>query len=127
METLTVNQNTEVNSTKEIINKVILTGFLGQDPKVDVLASKMKVAKFSVATNYQYKNSKGEMVKETQWHNIVAFAKLASEVEAKLKKGTRVTVEGRISYNIFTDKAGVKKQYTDIIASEFAMHQKKEA
>jgi single-strand DNA-binding protein len=126
METITANQNAET-ANKEIINQVILTGFLGQDPRVDVLASKMKVAKFSLATNNQYKNSKGEIVKETHWHNIVAWGKLASEVEEKLKKGIRVTVEGKISYNIFTDKSGVKKQYTDIIANELSIHQKKEA
>lgn len=124
----TTEHNTEMNGSKEIVNKVILTGFLGKDPTLDTVGSnKLKVAKFSMATNNDYRNSKGENVKSTLWHNVVAWGKLATEVAEKLKKGNRVTIEGKISYNIFTDKNGVKKQYTDIVMHDMVQHTKKEA
>lgn len=108
-------------------NKVILTGYLGKDPTLDTVGSNFKVSKFSLATNNDHKSGKGEWVKETLWHQVVMWGKLATEASEKLKKGTRVTIEGKISYNIFTDKNGVRRQYTDIIGSDFTIHEKNDA
>jgi single-strand DNA-binding protein len=123
---MTTTANTETKGNSEIINKVILTGHLGKDPTLDTVGTSMKVSKFSIATNNDYKNAKGERVKDTQWHNIVMWGKVANEAYEKLKKGAKITVEGKIQYRMFTDKEGVKKQYTDIVAFSFTVHQKRE-
>lgn len=114
-------------TTEQIINKVILTGHLGKDPTLDTVGANYKVAKFSLATNNDHKSSKGDVVKDTQWHNVVLWGKLATEASEKLKKGSKVTLEGKINYRMYTDKNGVKRQYTDIVAHDFVVHQRKEA
>ena len=123
----TLNNTITTTENTEVVNKVILTGFLGKDPTLDTVGSNFKVSKFSLATNNDHKNSKGEITKETLWHNIVLWGKMAAEASEKLKKGNRVTVEGKLSYRMFTDKSGQKRQYTDIIVHDFKLHAKKEA
>lgn len=102
-------------------NKVQLIGNLGNDPDVKELESGKRLAKFSVATNEQYKNANGETVKETQWHNIVAWNKTAEFVRKNLKKGSEVVVDGKIISRSYNDKEGNKKSTTEIWASEILM------
>ena len=113
----------EKSETKEAINKVILTGNLGKDPLLDQVGRGQKIARFSLATNQDYKNNKGETVKNTLWHNVIAWGDLAEEINQKLKRGSRVTVEGRINYNVYTDKSGSKRSFTDIIANTVRTHE----
>lgn len=120
-------ETTQSASGKEIINKVILTGHLGKDPSVDNVGTNNKLAKFSMATTNSYTNQKGEVTKDTQWHNIVIWGKLADEVGAKLKKGSKLSLEGKIVYKMFTDKNGIKKYYTEIVAHELKFYQQKES
>lgn len=68
-------------------NKVQLIGNVGNEPEITNLESGKKVAKFSIATNESYKDSKGEKVTNTQWHNIVAWGKIAEIVEKYVGKG----------------------------------------
>ena len=75
-------------------NKVQLIGNLGNDPEIIMLENGTKLAKFSIATNESYKNAKGEKVTDTQWHNIVAWGKLAEITEGFLSKGKEVMIEG---------------------------------
>ncbi|MFN6037015.1 MAG: single-stranded DNA-binding protein [Bacteroidota bacterium] len=116
----------EKSEAKEAINKVILTGNLGKDPLLDQVGRGQKIVRFSLATNQDYKNNKGETVKNTLWHNVIAWGDLAEEINQKLKKGSRITVEGRINYNVYTDKSGSKRSFTDIIANNVRMHETNE-
>jgi single-strand DNA-binding protein len=120
MSTITINKNEE----KMIINQVILTGHLGKDPVVDTIGNQQKLAKFSIATNQDYTNAKGERVKNTQWHNLIAWGKVAGEIHELLKKGSLVTVEGKINYRNYTDKEGVRRIFTDIVVHQFTAHSK---
>ena len=103
------------------VNKVILVGNLGQDPEVRYLPSGDAVANITLATSSKYKNKTGEMVEETEWHRVTFFGKLAEIVGQYLKKGRSVYVEGRIKTRKYTDKDGVEKYATDIIANEMQM------
>jgi single-strand DNA-binding protein len=103
------------------VNKVILVGNLGKDPEVRYLPSGDAVANITLATSSKYKNKTGEMVEETEWHRVTFFGKLAEIVGQYLKKGRSVYVEGRIKTRKYTDKDGVEKYATDIIANEMQM------
>jgi len=103
------------------VNKVILVGNLGRDPEVRYLPSGDPVANVTIATSSKYKSKTGEMVEETEWHRVTFFGKLAEIVGQYLKKGRSVYVEGRIKTRKYTDKDGVEKFATDIIANEMQM------
>lgn len=102
-------------------NKVQLIGNLGMDPEVKSLEGGKKLAKMSIATNEIYKNSNGEKVTETQWHNLIAWGKTAEIVEKFLKKGSEVAIEGKLINRNYTDKEGVKRYITEIEVSEVLM------
>jgi single-strand DNA-binding protein len=104
-----------------IRNRVQLIGNLGNAPEVKTMESGKKVAKFSVATNENYRNANGEKVTETTWHNIVAWGKVAEIVEKYLTKGSEVALEGKLLNRNYTDKEGVKKYVTEIEVSELLM------
>ena len=106
-------------------NKVQLIGNLGQDPEVKSIGEDKKVAHLSVATNENYKNAKGEKVTETQWHNVVAWGKLADIAEKYLVKGTEVVIEGKLINRNYTDKQGVKRHATEVQANELLILTKK--
>jgi len=108
-----------------IKNRVHLIGRLGMNPEVKDLDGGKKIAKFSVATNDYYYNAKGEKVTETQWHNIVAWGKMAELVDKILQKGKEVTLEGKLSNRSYEDKEGVKRYITEIVANEFVLLGKK--
>jgi len=99
-------------------NKVQLIGNLGNNPEVITLDSGKKLAKFSIATNDSYTNSKGEKVTDTQWHNIIAWNKTAEMVEKYLVKGKEIAVEGKLTSRSYDDKDGVKKYITEIVCNE---------
>ena len=103
------------------VNKVILVGNLGRDPEVRYMPSGEPVANITIATSSKYKNKSGEMVEETEWHRVTFFGKLAEIVSQYLKKGRPVYVEGRIKTRKYTDKDGIEKYATDIIANEMQM------
>jgi len=102
-------------------NKVQLIGNLGQDPEIVNLDNGGKLAKFSVATNESYKNSKGEKVTDTQWHNVVAWGKTAEIVENYLAKGNEVAVEGKLVHRSYENKEGEKRYITEIKCNELVM------
>jgi single-strand DNA-binding protein len=103
------------------VNKVILLGNLGRDPEVRYLPSGDPVANITIATSSRYKGKTGEMVEETEWHRVTFFGRLAEIASQYLKKGRPVYVEGRIKTRKYTDKDGVEKYATDIIASEMQL------
>jgi single-strand DNA-binding protein len=102
-------------------NKVQLIGNLGGDPDVRSTDAGKKWARFSVATNESYQNAKGEKVTETQWHNLVAWGKVAEIVERFLNKGTEVAVEGKLIHRNYTDKDGVKKYVSEVQVNELLL------
>src|SRR3981081_1623931 len=99
-------------------NKVQLIGNLGAAPEVKTLDSGKKMARFSIATNENYRNAKGEKVTETQWHNLVAWGKVADIAEKYLTKGREVAIEGKLINRSYTDKEGNKKYITEIQVNE---------
>ncbi len=108
-----------------MINKVTLIGNLGGDPEIRTLENGTPVGRFSLATNENYKDKAGEWQTQTEWHNVVVWRDLAERAKS-LKKGSTVYVEGKISYRKYTDKDGVEKTITDIVASTFRMLDKRE-
>ncbi|MBA2611005.1 MAG: single-stranded DNA-binding protein [Bacteroidetes bacterium] len=105
-------------------NKVQLTGNLGNNPEVKIFENGNKVARFSMATKEEYKTRSGEKAEDTQWHYISAWGKMAEQIEADLKKGSFVSVEGRLTTRNYVDKNGVKKYITEIVANEVILKQK---
>ncbi len=103
---------------KTLRNKVNLIGNLGMTPEVKSLDGGQKLAKVSIATNETYKNNKGEKVTETQWHNLIAWGKVAEVLEKYTKVGSKVAVEGKLVNRQYTDKAGQKRQTTEVQLSE---------
>jgi len=107
-----------MNSLK---NRVTLIGNLGQDPETKTTESGKKVTNFTLATDDGYKNSDGQKVSETTWHNIVAWNGLADIAGRFLKKGRQVAVEGRIVYRTYEDKKGVTKYITEIVLNDLIL------
>ncbi len=104
------------------VNKVILVGNCGRDPEIRYLPSGQAVANISVATSSRRKDkNSGEMVEDTQWHRVTFFDRLAEIVGEYVKKGRPIYVEGRLSYRKYTDKDGIEKSATDIIATELQL------
>jgi single-strand DNA-binding protein len=103
------------------VNKVILVGNLGRDPEIRYLPSGDPVANITIATSSKYKGKDGNMVEETEWHRVTFFGKLAEIVGQYLKKGRPVYVEGRLKTRKYTDKDGIEKYATDIVANEMQM------
>jgi single-strand DNA-binding protein len=109
-----------------MINKVILVGRLGKDPEIRSTPGGQTVAKFTVATDERYTDKSGEKQERTEWHNIVAWARLAEICGQYLRKGSLVYIEGSIRTDSWEDKeSGQKKYRTEIIAREMKMLDRK--
>lgn len=105
-----------------MINKVTLVGRLGKDPDSRSSPGGSIVVKFSVATVERFADRSGQKQERTEWHNIVAWGKLADICAQYLRKGKLVYVEGAIRTEIWDDKAtGQKKYRTEIVAREVKM------
>ena len=103
------------------VNKVILLGNLGKDPKVSTMTSGDKVVSFTLATSENWKDKNtGERREKTQWHNVVIFNEnLGRVVEQYCRKGSKVYVEGQIETRKYNDQSGVEKYITEIVLSRF--------
>ena len=102
-------------------NKVQLIGNLGNAPEIRTIESGKKMARFSIATNETYRNAKGEKITETQWHNIIAWGKVADIAEQFLSKGSEVAIEGKLVNRNYTDKEGNKRFITEVVVNEILM------
>jgi len=102
-------------------NKVQLIGRLGQEPEIITLDSGKKLAKFSIATNEKYKKANGEIVNDTQWHNLVAWNKTAEIIEQYVTKGKEIAIEGKLTSRSYEDKEGQKRYVTEIVVNELLM------
>lgn len=98
------------------LNKVILIGRLTADPQLRTTASGMPVTSFSLATNRVWTNKSGEKQEDTEFHNIVVWARQAEIVNQFLKKGSLAMVEGRLQTRSWQDKDGNNRKTTEVVA-----------
>ena len=98
------------------MNKVILIGRLGQDPKLSYTQSGSPVANFSMATDESYKDRDGNKIEQTEWHKVVVWNNQAEFVSNYLSKGRLVLVEGKIQTRKWEDEQGQPKYTTEIKA-----------
>jgi single-strand DNA-binding protein len=104
------------------VNRVILIGRLGKDPEIKYTPSGMAKTEFSLATDESRKDAQGNRTTQTEWHNIVLWAKQAETAGQYLKKGKLIYVEGRIQTRSWEDNQGGGTRYrTEIIGDRFTM------
>ena len=104
------------------VNKAILIGNLGKDPELRHTASGKAVATFPLATNRTWSSADGTTQEQTEWHNIVAWDRLAEICQQYLQKGKKVYIEGRIQTRSWDDKSSGQKRYmTEIVANQMIM------
>lgn len=100
-----------------MVNKVILLGFLGQNPEVTTTASNIKVARLRLATSESFKDkATGEKKTTTEWHTVVLWRQVAEIAEKYLHKGSMVYIEGKLSTREWTDKDGNRRYSTEVVA-----------
>ena len=99
-----------------MLNKVMIIGNLTRDPEIAETPTGVTVCKFAVAVNRNYKDDNGEVV--TDFFNIVAWRKLAETCGRYLAKGKKVAIVGTLQNRSYTDKDGIKRYVTEIIAEE---------
>jgi len=102
------------------LNKVQLIGLLGKDPELKYTPSGVAVASFSIATSEKWKDDGGNWQEKTEWHNIVAWRKLAEICGEYLRKGKKVYIEGKLQTRNY-EKDGVKRYVTEIVAEQLIM------
>ncbi|MBW6474476.1 MAG: single-stranded DNA-binding protein [Anaerolineaceae bacterium] len=103
------------------VNKIMLVGHLGQDPEKHTTPSGVSVTTFSLATNERFKDRDGQQQEKTEWHNIVAWNKLADICAEYLHKGSQVYIEGKIQTRKWQDQSGQDRYTTEIIAGQLQM------
>lgn len=103
------------------VNKAIIVGRVGKDTELRYTQSGDAVANFTVATSKRWKDSNGVQQDKTEWHNIVAFKKLAEICGQYVKKGGQVYIEGEITTRKWTDKSGNDRYTTEIVCAEMKM------
>lgn len=110
-----------------IKNSITLIGHLGQDPEVIQTRNGNTMANISLATNDVYRNQKGEKITTTEWHRCIAWGKLAELMGSMCKKGKEVAIRGKLTYNSFEDKDGVRRKMPRIVVNEFVLLSREKA
>ena len=109
------------------LNRSLLIGNVGNDPEIRTINNEQgKVASFRLATTERYKDRNGDVKENTEWHQIVAWGKMADIVEKMVKKGSQLYVEGKITTRKWTDKDGNDRFTTEIRAEGIQLLGKKE-
>ena len=103
------------------VNKVILLGNLGRDPETRYTTGGDAVTNLNIATSEQWKDKSGEKQERTEWHTVVLFGRQAEIAGEYLKKGRSVYIEGRLQTRKYTDKEGVEKYSTEIVADRMQL------
>jgi single-strand DNA-binding protein len=103
------------------LNKIMLIGHLGRDPEIRYTAEQAPVATFSLATSESWTDKNGSRQEHTEWHNIVAWNRLADLAKKFLSKGRQVYVEGRIRSREWNDRDGNKRRTTEVIATQMVL------
>jgi len=100
-------------------NTVQLIGNIGKEVAMTTFDNGNKKAAIVLATNDYYTNNKGEKVKQTEWHNLVAWGKTAELMSSTLTKGNEVAIQGKLTSRSYTDKEGVTRYVTEVVVNEF--------
>ena len=109
------------------VNKVIIVGTLGADPDTSYAPNETAITKLSIATNESWKNKGGALVEHTEWHNLIAWGKLAEFGIDFLYKGQLVSIEGSLRTRTWEDKGEKAHKITEILcASIIPLEWKKE-
>lgn len=103
------------------LNKAMIIGNLTRDPETRNTPSGQTVASFSVATNLVWNDQSGQQQKKVEFHNVVAWRRLAEICGQYLQKGSKVYIEGRLQTSDWTGQDGVKRYRTEIIAENMIM------
>jgi len=104
------------------VNKVILIGNLGKDPEVRYAQSGSAICNLTLATSRNWKDkTSGERIEETEWHRVALFDRMAEVAGEYLKKGKSVYIEGRLKTRKWTDKEGVERYTTEVLADRMEM------
>ncbi len=103
------------------LNKIMLIGYLGRDPEIRYTPEGTPVASFSLATSENWTDKNGNRQEHTEWHNIVAWNRLAELSKRYLSKGRQVYVEGRLRTREWMDRDGNKRRITEVIASQMVL------
>ena len=103
------------------VNKVILIGNLGRDPETRYTTGGDAVTNLNIATSEQWKDKSGEKQERTEWHRVVLFGRQAEIAGEYLKKGRSVYIEGRLQTRKYTDKDGVEKYSTEVVADRMQL------
>jgi single-strand DNA-binding protein len=105
------------------VNKVVLSGFAGADAEIKNFGSQ-KLAKVNLAINENYRNSSGEEVKRVQWFNLIFWNAKAELAEAQVKKGTALTIEGRLQTNSYDGADGKKRYAIEIVVGDIVIKER---
>jgi single-strand DNA-binding protein len=103
------------------LNKILLIGHLGRDPEIRYTPDQTAVASFSLATSDNWTDKNGTRQERTEWHNIVAWGRLADLSKRFLSKGRQVYIEGRLQTREYTDREGNKRRATEVIATNMVL------
>ena len=105
--------------TSSLKNSVQLIGNMRKDVVLTTFDNGNKKAALVLATNDYYTNNKGEKVKQTEWHNLIAWGKTAELMAESLNKGSEVAIQGKLTNRSYTDKDGITRYVTEIVVNEF--------
>ena len=104
------------------VNKVFLLGNVGKDPEIRSTGGGTMVANFTLATSDRFQDQQGNWQDRTEWHNLVAFKRLAEIVRDYVKKGSKLYIEGKIQTRSWDDKeTGAKRYKTEILVNDLSL------
>jgi len=102
-----------------MINRIILIGYLGQDPEFRILENGAHLVKFSMSTHESYKDQTGEWKKVTQWHPIIMWRAMADHAFETLRKGSMIYLEGKLTHRQWEDADGFRHRISEVVANYF--------
>jgi single-strand DNA-binding protein len=103
------------------LNKVLLIGHLGRDPEIKYTQDGTPVANFAIATGEVWKDKSGDKQERTEWHNIVAWGRLADIAKQYLAKGRQVYIEGKLQTRKWSDRDGNERKITEVVAGQMIL------
>ncbi|PWS26492.1 single-stranded DNA-binding protein [Pedobacter yonginense] len=109
---------------KSAMNKVVLSGFAGADAEVKTVAGNQKLVKVSLAVHDYYKTASGEEIDRTQWISLTFWNAKADLAEAQIKKGTQLTVEGKLLTGSYEAKDGTKRFSAEVVVNELEIKER---
>lgn len=107
------------------LNKVMIIGNVTRDPEARTTPSGITVVSFGVATNFAWKDKEGQQQRRAEFHNVVAWRKLADIVSQYVKKGSRIYIEGRLQTRSWDDQSGTKRYRTEVVADNVILLDKR--